>query len=77
MPQYLFSVGGIGALREAGMVQSESFADALTAIAAETDGSAGDTLEIGVWGFPPARFERVWNGEHASWSWLPITALAA
>ena len=59
MPRYRFYVGSREAVREAGVVNTDSFSDALEAIGAQMDLHDGDTLEIGVPGFPPARFEYV------------------
>lgn len=65
MPQFMFSLSSVGQVREAGIVQSESFSDALDAIDQNCALTEGDTLEIGVTGFPPARFHcvRVSDGE--------------
>jgi hypothetical protein len=59
MPRFQFSVGKNGVVREAGAVLSESFQEALTAIAEQSDVAEGETLEIGVAGFPPARYDFV------------------
>ncbi|HLV26005.1 MAG TPA: hypothetical protein VKZ41_06805 [Gemmatimonadales bacterium] len=63
MPQFTFSLSNVGQMREAGIVQSESFTDALDTIDQNCALTEGDTLEIGVSGFPPARFERVRSSE--------------
>ena len=59
MPRFQFSVGKGGVVREAGAVLSESFEAALSAIAEQSDVTEGETLEIGVAGFPPARYDFV------------------
>jgi len=59
MPRFQFSVGRNGVVREAGAVLSESFQEALSAIAEQSDVTEGETLEIGVAGFPPARYDFV------------------
>lgn len=59
MPRFEFVVGSGDEVREAGAVTSESFTDALRAIAEETHVTEGETLAIGVAGFPPARYEFV------------------
>jgi hypothetical protein len=56
MPRYHFSLGQGDTVRETGAVTSDSFSDALEAIAEQSDASLGDLLEIGVPGFPPARY---------------------
>ena len=68
MPRYQFAVGKNGVVREAGAVLSESFQDALSAIAEQSDVTEGETLEIGVEGFPPARYDFVIPAAgHAGW----------
>ena len=68
MPRFQFSVGRDGVVREAGAVLSESFHDALTAIAEQSDVTEGETLLIGVEGFPPARYDFVIPAVgHAGW----------
>ena len=60
MPRFEFAVGSAATFREAGAVTSESFDDALEAITEQVTIRDGDTLEIGVRGFPPARYESFW-----------------
>ena len=68
MPRFQFSVGRDGVVREAGAVLSESFQEALSAIAEQSDVTEGETLEIGVPGFPPARYDFVIPAVgHAGW----------
>lgn len=72
MPQFEFSLSRPTELgRLAGMVTSASFSDALDAIAEQTDAVEGDTLEIGVQGFPPARFELVISSPDGAFTWRP------
>ena len=59
MPRFEFVVGKGDAVREAGAVLTDSFNDALRAIAEQADVTEGETLAIGVAGFPPARYEFV------------------
>ena len=70
MPRFQFSLGPNGTVRESGAVTSDSFRDALDAIAEQSEASVGDTLEIGVPGFPPARFELVKTGRKSR-GWKP------
>jgi hypothetical protein len=77
MPRYQFAIGGTGAVREAGFVHSESFSEAITAISQRVRAEAGDTLEIGVSGFPPARYECLWAENGNARSWKPAGLLAA
>ena len=76
MPRFKFALSGPEEVREAGIVQSESFADALNAIGEQSALTEGDTLEIGVPGFPPARF--FYGGMvRGHQSWQPAGKLAA
>jgi len=77
MPRFSFAVRSTNEVREAGVVQSESFGDALSAISEHVSALEGDTLEIGVSGFPPARFECVWLADSGASSWRPAGQLAA
>jgi hypothetical protein len=76
MPQFHFTLGRPDALGEMGAVQSDSFDDALEALAEQAGPSVGDVLEIGVPGFPPARYEYVKVGRKAR-AWRPTGRLAA
>lgn len=77
MPRYEFSLNSqsVGT-RLAGAVTGGSFEEALEAIANESEVSAGDTLEIGVRGFPPARYQLVWSAQDGI-SWRAEYQLAA
>ena len=77
MPRYQFAIGGTDAVREAGSVHSESFSEAITAISRSVRAEAGDTLEIGVSGFPPARYQCVFAENGTARSWRPSGLLAA
>ena len=59
MTRFTFSLSKAGVASDAGAVISESFDDALSALAREPQIAVGDTIEIGVPGFPPARYECV------------------
>ena len=63
MTRFTFSLSKAGVASDAGAVISESFTDALAALAREPQVAIGDTIEIGVPGFPPARYECVVVGE--------------
>ena len=77
MPRYQFAIGGTGAVREAGFVRSESFSEALAAISQRVRAERGDTLQIGVHGFPPAPYECLWAENGSAQSWKPEGLLAA
>ncbi len=70
MPRYLFSLGKGDTVRETGAVTSDSFGEALDAIAEQSEAHVGDLLEIGVPGFPPARYELIKVGRRAR-GWKP------
>ena len=78
MPRYQFSISSpTERMRLAGAVTSETFSQALEAIADQAEAGEGDTLEIGVQGFPPARFEFMESAEDGMVSWRPTGLLAA
>ena len=77
MPRYQFALSNTQQVREAGVVQTDSFTDALSAISEHVEAREGDTLEIGVPGFPPARYECVWSIEQGTSAWRPAGQLAA
>lgn len=77
MPRYQFAIGGTDAVREAGFVHSDSFSGAIAAISQRVRAQPGDTLEIGVSGFPPARYECLWAENGSAQSWKPAGLLAA
>jgi hypothetical protein len=77
MPRFQFAIGGTGLVREVGFVQSESFSAAISAISQRVRAAAGDTLEIGVNGFPPAHYECVMSENGTAQSWKPRGLLAA
>ena len=76
MPNFRFALSSTTAIREAGMIQSESFSDAMEAISERLTVNQGDTLEIGVIGFPPARYECVFT-RGGTQGWRPAGLLAA
>ena len=77
MPRFQFQLRTPAQVRQAGVVQSESFSDALSAISEHVKAQEGDTLEIGVRGFPPARFECVWSADRGEGGWRPSGLKAA
>ena len=78
MATYTFSLGGTeDEMRQAGLIKSASFDEALRLVGQRVAVSQGDTLEIGVKGFPPARFECVEALVDGSVFWKPATRMAA
>lgn len=75
MSKYCFSVSNVETRHE-GIIESPSFLAAVDALADHVDVRKGDVLEIGVKGFPPARYECV--GEMSSLPvWMPASPMAA
>ena len=77
MPRYQFAIVKSETVREAGFVHSESFSEAITAISQRVRAEAGDTLQIGVRGFPPARYQCLFAEDGNARSWKPEGLLAA
>ncbi|MGH7719584.1 MAG: hypothetical protein ACREON_12175 [Gemmatimonadaceae bacterium] len=77
MPSFQFTVRTADLVEESGIVTTESFGDALTAVTEHYSASEGTTLEIGVRGFPPARYECVLSMGSGHASWRPSGLLAA
>ena len=77
MPRFSFTIGGPQGVRHAGTVHGQQFEDAITAISQRVDADAGDTLEIGVTGFPPARYHLVVSKLTGEENWKPVYSLAA
>ena len=78
MATYTFALSTSQDARQAGLIQSASFDEALRLVGERMTVSQGDTLEIGVKGFPPARFECVESLLDGTVFWAPAsTKLAA
>jgi hypothetical protein len=77
MSQFRFSVRGV-ASRQDGVIESESFLAAVDALGQHVTVKAGDILEIGVYGFPPAVYECIGDPSGmGSPVWKPNGRLAA
>ena len=76
MSEYRFSLSSIETRRE-GVIESDSFGDAVDALGRQVVIQAGDVLEIGVLGFPPAHYECVGEIGHGRPIWMPSGRLAA
>ena len=77
MPRFAFALHTDENIRRAGVVTSESFDDALALVSEHIEARTGDRLEIGVRGFPPARFECVAALIEGEPLWRPLGKLAA
>jgi hypothetical protein len=77
MSKFQFAISsGPEAVRQAGIVESDSFDDAVTLLGTKIPVQKGDSLEIGVTGFPPARYHCVGSIKQRP-IWLPEGRLAA
>jgi hypothetical protein len=76
MPRYEFSIGSSD-VRRKGAVDSDTFKDALDVIAVQADAETGDLLEIGVRGFPPAKFQYVFSLDEGTQVWRAAYQRAA
>ena len=56
MSKFRFALSNV-VLRQEGMVESDSFVQAVDSLWQHVKVHRGDVLEIGVHGFPPARYE--------------------
>lgn len=76
MARFAFALGVEGEVTEAGVVHSETFEEALLELSRRYRPQKGDTLELGVPGFPPARYEHTGyaNGVRG---WRPAGLMAA
>lgn len=78
MSKFQFAISsGPEAVRRAGVVESDSFKGAVHLLGTKIPVQAGDSLEIGVAGFPPARFQCVSAMREGSPVWVPEGQLAA
>ena len=76
MSRFSFAVSGLES-RQEGVIESDSFRAAVDALGQHVDVRKGDTLEIGVLGFPPARYECVGEIKSGYPIWMPSGLAAA
>jgi len=78
MSKYQFAISsGPESIRQAGVVESDSFDEAVVLLGERIPVQEGDSLEIGVFGFPPARYECVGAVRGRRPLWVPQGKLAA
>lgn len=77
MATYMFSLSTSEESRQAGLIQSPSFEEALRLVGERMTVTRGDTLEIGVKGFPPAHYQCVESLLDGSVFWQPAAAALA
>ena len=78
MSKFQFAISsGPESVRQAGVVESDSFDDAVILLSAQIPVRTGDSLEIGVSGFPPARFQCVSALRGGRPVWVPEGRMAA
>lgn len=76
MSRFCFALSNLES-RQEGIVESESFDSAVHELGKHVSVRKGDLLEIGVFGFPPARYECVGTFRPDQPIWLPAYKLAA
>ena len=76
MSVYRFALDSSTYGREVGLITSDTFDAALEALQTQVPAHQGDVLEIGVPGFPPARYTCVATDEKTP-RWHAMGALAA
>ena len=78
MSKFQFAISsGPESIRQAGVVESDSFNDAVMLLGEKVPVRTGDSLEIGVSGFPPARFQCISALRGGKIVWVPEGRLAA
>lgn len=78
MSTFQFAISsGPESIRQAGVVESDSFDDAVVLLGQKIAVLTGDSLEIGVAGFPPARYQCVAAVSNGGPVWMPEGRLAA
>ncbi|MDB4878145.1 MAG: hypothetical protein JWM41_4591 [Gemmatimonadetes bacterium] len=75
MSRYSFAVSSPES-RQEGVIDSESFLAAVDALGLHVDVRTGDVLEIGVAGFPPAKYQCVGELKNLP-VWMPAGQKAA
>jgi hypothetical protein len=77
MSKFQFAISsGPESVRQAGVVESDSFDDAVSLLGTKIPVQMGDSLEIGVAGFPPARYQCI-GAVRSRPIWVPEGRLAA
>ena len=76
MATYTFSLSNSESARQAGVIQSANFDEALRLVGERIPVSQGDTLEIGVRGFPPACYQCVETLLDGTVFWQPARLAA-
>ena len=76
MARYTFSLGTYDEVRETGVVIGDDFDEAIATLSRRFRPTKGDTLQIGVDGFPPARYEHTGYARGVA-GWRPAGLMAA
>lgn len=78
MSRFQFAISsGPESVRQAGVVESDSFDAAVVLLGEKIPVRTGDSLEIGVTGFPPARFQCISALKGGRAVWVPEGRMAA
>lgn len=73
MSKFRFALSNVES-RQEGVIESGSFDEAVVTLSKHVTVHKGDLLEIGVHGFPPARFECVGSIVPGEPLWMPAIA---
>lgn len=78
MSKFQFAISsGPDSVRRAGIVESASFDEAVILLGQKMAVNAGDSLEIGVLGFPPAHYQCAGAVRSGRPVWIPEGLIAA
>jgi hypothetical protein len=78
LSKFQFAISsGSESIRQAGVVESDSFDDAVVLLGQKFPVHPGDSLEIGVTGFPPARYQCAGAVRNGLPVWIPHGQMAA
>ena len=78
LSKFQFAISsGPESIRQAGIVESDSFDDAVMLLGQRISVHTGDSLEIGVAGFPPARYQCAGAVKNGRPVWIPEGQMAA
>lgn len=77
MPRFWFALCRGENIRGTGTLTASSLCDALRSVSRRGAPVAGDSLEIGLEGFPPARYECVFRDFDTPLAWQLVNRMAA
>lgn len=77
MTRFWFAHSRGDVIHRSGALEAPNLVEALRVVARRGNPTAGDRLDIGLAGFPPARYECVFQGFETPLSWRLINSMAA